>query len=261
MRKPRIFIASSAESITVADAVNVNLDHEFEVTIWKNGTFKLSSSVLPDLIQKTSHVDFALFIFTPDDLTEIRGTEYTTVRDNVIFELGLFIGAIGRERSFIIMPRGEKLRLPSDLIGITTADYDPNRTDGDLTSATNRACTLIKTEVNKLGLINRESLSTSTRIVANPIEYELCDIDFSVLTACLQSRTTRPEGITFFEIEESLGNINEQQLQLSSLKLQRMGLVEIEIETHQQNDYDYLAYSVTELGVDILLENEFKANI
>ena len=59
MRKPRLFIASSVESLSIAEAVNVNLDHEFEVTIWKNGTFKLSSTTVEDLVEKSSSVDFA----------------------------------------------------------------------------------------------------------------------------------------------------------------------------------------------------------
>ena len=57
MRKPRLFIASSAESLPIAEAVNVNLDHEFEVTIWKNGTFRLSSTTIDDLVEKSSAVD------------------------------------------------------------------------------------------------------------------------------------------------------------------------------------------------------------
>lgn len=72
MRKPRLFIASSVESLAIAEAVNVNLDHEFEVTLWKNGTFKLSSSVIDDLLEKSSCVDFALFIFAPDDIVTLR---------------------------------------------------------------------------------------------------------------------------------------------------------------------------------------------
>ena len=91
MRKPRLFIASSAESLNIAEAVNVNLDHEFEITIWKNGTFKLSSTTIDDLVEKSSTVDFALFIFAPDDIASIRSRQEHVVRDNVIFEMGLFM--------------------------------------------------------------------------------------------------------------------------------------------------------------------------
>lgn len=146
MRKHRLFIASSAESLSVAEAVNVNLDYDFEVTLWKNGTFKLSSTTINDLVKKSSAVDFALFVFTPDDISWIRDKKELVVRDNVLFELGLFVGAIGKDRSFIIKPRGIELHLPSDLLGLNPADYESNRTDGDLVSATNRACSLIKQE-------------------------------------------------------------------------------------------------------------------
>src|SRR5688572_13296546 len=97
-RKPRIFIGSSVESLTIADAINENLDHNFEVTIWRNGTFDLSNNTIDSLIKKASTVDFAIFIFSPDDLIIIRNEEKRIVRDNVVFELGLFIGTIGKER-------------------------------------------------------------------------------------------------------------------------------------------------------------------
>ena len=150
--KPRLFIASSAESLNIAEAVNVNLDHEFEITIWKNGTFKLSSSTIDDLVEKSSTVDFALFIFAPDDIASIRSRQEHVVRDNVIFEMGLFIGAIGKSRSFILKPRNQEMHLPTDLLGVTPADYDSNRSDGDLVSATNRACSLIKSDLSKVPL-------------------------------------------------------------------------------------------------------------
>ncbi|MGR2849942.1 nucleotide-binding protein [Vibrio vulnificus] len=168
MRKPRLFIASSAESLPIAEAVNVNLDHDFEVTIWKNGTFKLSSSTIDDLVEKSSTVDFALFIFAPDDITSIRSRKEHVVRDNVIFEMGLFVGAIGKSRSFILKPRNVEMHLPTDLLGVTPADYEATRSDNDLVSATNRACSLIKSEVERLGLINHVALSDNKRIVANP---------------------------------------------------------------------------------------------
>ncbi|ENX09369.1 TIR domain-containing protein [Acinetobacter courvalinii] len=256
MRKPRLFIASSVESLAIAEAVNVNLDHEFEVTLWKNGTFKLSSSAIDDLVEKSSFVDFALFIFAPDDISTIRSRNEHVVRDNVIFEMGLFVGAIGKSRSFILKPRNIEMHLPTDLLGVTPADYDANRSDGDLVSATNRACSLIKSEVERLGLINHERLSESKKIIANPTNYELKEQDYKFLAACLQSHTADPVGLPFHRISNNFRGTNEAALQISLIKLERMGYLNKTVETDEHEGYDFYAYSITEMGIDILLQNE-----
>lgn len=256
MRKPRLFIASSVESLAIAEAVNVNLDHAFEVTLWKNGTFKLSSSTIDDLVEKSSFVDFALFIFAPDDISMIRSRNEHVVRDNVIFEMGLFVGAIGKSRSFILKPRDVEMHLPTDLLGVTPADYDANRSDGDLVSATNRACSLIKSEVERLGLINHERLSESKKIIANPTNYELKEQDYKFLAACLQSHTADPVGLAFHRISNNFRGINEAALQISLIKLERMGYLSKTVETDEHNGYDFYVYSITEMGVDMLLQNE-----
>lgn len=256
MRKPRLFIASSVESLFIAEAVNVNLDHDFEVTIWKNGTFKLSSSTIEDLVEKSSAVDFALFIFAPDDISTIKSRSEHVVRDNVIFEMGLFVGAIGKSRSFVLKPRDVDMHLPTDLLGVTPADYDASRSDGVLVSATNRACSLIKSEVERLGLINHASLSESKTIIANPASYELKEQDYKFLAAYLQSHVADPVGLPFYRISSSFRGVNDAILQISLIKLERMGLISKTVETEHQDGYDFYAYSITELGVDELLKNE-----
>lgn len=256
MRKPRLFIASSVESLPIAEAVNINLDHDFEVTIWKNGTFKLSSSTIEDLVEKSSTVDFALFIFAPDDITTIKNRTENVVRDNVIFEMGLFVGAIGKSRSFVLKPRDVDMHLPTDLLGVTPADFGANRSDGDLVSATNRACSLIKSEVVRLGPINHASLSETRTIIANPANYELKEQDFKVLATCLQSHVADPVGLAFHRISNSFHGVGEAILQISLIKLERMGLISKSVETDHRDGYDFYAYSITELGVDELLKNE-----
>jgi predicted nucleotide-binding protein len=148
--KPRIFIGSSKESLPIADGINQNLDHDFEVTIWRNNTFDLASYTLDSLIKKTQSVDYAIFIFSPDDLVTIREEKYLSVRDNVVFELGLFIGVLGKERCFVVKPRDTALHLPTDLLGLTTGDYNANRSDGDWASALNYACSLVKSTIGKI---------------------------------------------------------------------------------------------------------------
>lgn len=98
-------------------------------------------------------VDFAIFVFSPDDVTIMRGNESPSIRDNVLFELGLFIGKLDRNRVFYIVPDGSDIHIPTDLVGVTPGKYDPNRVDKSYQAATGAACNQIRNQIKKLGLI------------------------------------------------------------------------------------------------------------
>src|SRR5665213_1494192 len=134
--KPKIFIGSSVEGLNIAYAVQQNLTHDAEITVWDQGVFELSQTTIESLVTILEKCDYAIFVFSPDDITKIRKKEFLTVRDNVIFELGLFIGKLGRSRSFIIMPDKPIFHIPTDLLGISTGKYDTTRTDGSYQAAT-----------------------------------------------------------------------------------------------------------------------------
>lgn len=256
MDKPQVFIASSVEGLPVADAINSNLDHDTYPTLWRAGTFRLGSSTIDDLVKKSSAVDFAVFVFTPDDLAQIRESEKHVVRDNVLFELGLFIGALGKERCYIVSPRDTDMHLPSDLLGVTRATYVSGRPDGDIESALNAACKQIKDEIKRHGPISRltsQQNSDMTRHIANPAEYVLHESDLSVLAECVRSEVANPEGIAFYQISNIL-RIPDSIISASALKLVRMGYVEKTIQ--QEGSDSYYVYSITESGIDIFLKNE-----
>lgn len=156
--RPRIFIGSSSEGLTVAEALQLNLDHDAEVTIWSQGVFGLSGGSLETLVKALPSFDFAILVLTPDDLTESRGDTQPSPRDNVLFELGLFIGHLGRERCFIVFDRTKKLKLPSDLAGITPADFQLH-SDGNLQASVGSASTRIKNIVLNLGSFSSEGES------------------------------------------------------------------------------------------------------
>jgi len=149
--KPKIFIGSSVEGIHIAKAVQANLEHNAEVTIWDQGVFQLSGNTLADLFEVIHNSDFAIMIFSPDDELTMRKQTNQVVRDNVLFELGLFMGSLGKEKVFYLLPRGVEMHIPTDLIGITPGTFEPNRSDGNLNAAVGTFCTQVMTQINKIG--------------------------------------------------------------------------------------------------------------
>lgn len=165
MDRPLLFVGSSTEGLKYAQALQLNLDHALEVVLWSQGVFGLSDGTLEALVQKLETIDFAALVLTPDDLIDSRGSESHTPRDNVLLELGMCIGALGRKRTFIVFDRSKSLKLPSDLAGITTATFQPH-SDGNLQAALGAACTQIeqstlilgeRTKPGQIGLVNRAS--------------------------------------------------------------------------------------------------------
>lgn len=145
--KPRVFVGSSSESLPIAYAIQELLP-EMEVTVWSQGIFKLSSNILDDLIRTLDNTDYGVFVFSPDDLVNIRDQQFSAVRDNVVFELGLFVGRLGKLRSYFIIPQGRQdFRLPSDLIGVTPAEFDPGRRDKNLHAALGPAVNKIRSAI------------------------------------------------------------------------------------------------------------------
>jgi hypothetical protein len=257
--KPTLFIASSVEGLRIADAINANLDHEAHCTIWRAGTFKLSSQTVDDLVKKSSTIDFAVFVFTPDDVATIRDHQGTIARDNVVFEMGLFIGAIGKERCYLVKPRGVEMLLPSDLLGMNLADYAADRPDGDVESALNYACKLVKDRIRELGAINRSPFtrpSGPAKLMANPPNYRLEDVDLMFLAECVKSQVSSPVGRSFDEIGRTLANFADHALAISAIKLDRLGYVAKSVEQSYNGDYEYFAYASTDDGLDAFLKHE-----
>ncbi len=150
--KPRLFIGSSKENVSIAYAAQQNLRQDAEVTVWDQGVFRLSTSVLESLINILHTSDFGMFVFSPDDLLVIRESQNQAVRDNVILELGLFVGHLGRNRCFILIPEDcDDLRIPTDLLGMTPATYETGRSDGSLQAATGPACHSIREAIKRIG--------------------------------------------------------------------------------------------------------------
>jgi predicted nucleotide-binding protein with TIR-like domain len=177
--KPKLFVASSSEAKPLADAVQQNLQPFASVTVWDQGAIHFGENTIDGLIRNCGESQFGVFVISPDDKAILRGVTLNIVRDNVILELGMFIGRIGKEKSFIIRPdRTVDLHLPSDLDGVNTGEYEPSRTD-NLQAALGPVCRRIADAINRqvsqlssqeefLNSLVRFSLETVCRAMGMP---------------------------------------------------------------------------------------------
>lgn len=150
-RRPSVFIGSSVEGLSIAKAIQVNLNHACQAVVWSQGVFGLGGGALESLVDRLDTFDFAILVVTPDDMVASRGVVQPAPRDNVLLELGLFIGALGRKRSFMVWDRSTETKLPSDLAGTTLADFELHD-DGNLQASLGPCCTQIEDAIAEYGI-------------------------------------------------------------------------------------------------------------
>ena len=117
--EPVLFLGCSSEALPLATAIKDGLAaNKIDVRVWNDGLFGPSSITLDTLLEAAKAADFAALIFGADDHVISRGKEMDAPRDNVVFELGLFMGQVDRERAFVISG-SQDIKVPSDLLGLT----------------------------------------------------------------------------------------------------------------------------------------------
>ena len=120
------------------------------VKVWTDDTFEASSFPIESLERELHRVDFAALVLSPDDRVISRGIATDAPRDNIVFELGLFMGALGRFRTFLVYPRGIETKIPTDLTGITALTYELGP-QCELSSAVAPACHQLRKQVLAAG--------------------------------------------------------------------------------------------------------------
>ena len=145
MNKPRIFLGSSGKQAKLLQAIARGLEDVADVEPWTT-TFNPGRSTLDRLVELSQEVDFAAFVFAQDDWTTTDASQSgeASPRDNVVFEAGLFGGALGIRRTFILHANDSKL--PSDLLGLTSVRYDPATSPAEVRAINQKLRKAIETE-------------------------------------------------------------------------------------------------------------------
>jgi hypothetical protein len=154
MSQATVFIGSSSEQLETARALKRCLDRHVKAKIWDEDVFELNESTFEGLVKAADEFDFAVFVFHPDDAAQIHNTKVRAVRDNVLFEFGLFTGSMGKGRVFWLIAHGSRpTHLPTDLAGITHLEYDRPMagSSAELERALEKVCSKLGAEMTRLG--------------------------------------------------------------------------------------------------------------
>jgi hypothetical protein len=178
--KPRVFLGSSGQQAKLLQALTRGLQDIADVEPWTT-VFNPGVSTLERLVELTREVDFAAFIFAQDDWTTKGASPdadpgQASPRDNVVFEAGLFGGALGIRRTFILHADGAKL--PTDLLGLTAIRYDPATTPAVVRQINQKLRAAIAAE-GRIGRIEGDwwQLSLTARTELEPSAVSLLRID------------------------------------------------------------------------------------
>ncbi|MFF2389139.1 nucleotide-binding protein [Agromyces sp. NPDC058104] len=184
----RLFLGSSSEGRDVARHLQAELGDVCEVVRWDQSVFEPGGYTLDSLISTAKSVDFAVLVATPDDTTVSRGETKPSARDNIVLEFGLFAGALGRERTYLLAT-GD-LKLPTDVLGLTRLPYHAQASQR---AAVTAAALQVEERVRSLGPLLQERGLGDVRAPLTALDREL---DLLCANAVAQGWTVKTNSPT-----------------------------------------------------------------
>jgi len=168
-----LFIGSSKEGIEVAKKLKKILEEKLpdflECDIWNDGNiFSLNKGTLDSLVRASRKYDYGILVATADDIRKSRGRKSHIPRDNVMFEMGMFLGSLGLSRAFLLVEKNSTL--PTDYNGVTVPFYDKDLY-GDLERAINDIIKAITNTVRSFNLRPLPSAALALSYFENFIQH------------------------------------------------------------------------------------------
>ncbi len=264
--KNRIFIASSSEALPYAKQFKLLLEqnpHFFPVVWNEQGVvFKTAQTYIESLVSALSDFEYAVMIFHPDDLGEIKGKKAVTTRDNVVFEYGLFVGRLGRDHCYIVQPENIPLRIPSDLFGVTNANYRFLKTKNEerIRQLMMPAANLI---ANRIVEVNKEKKTPPRNIQIINTYLHMASTQlktYNKLEECIRNGRTLPEEILYWSVESSTSWLNYEQETFENAN-QPLALLAREIEKISIGEnINFISLGCGSGAKDVLIINMLRPN-
>ncbi|MCC6558486.1 MAG: nucleotide-binding protein [Polyangiaceae bacterium] len=132
--KRKIFIGASEEGLAVAEHLRKELERHAGCAIWTRGVLGLAGGTFRKFMSIVRDFDLAVLVVMPGDVASKRLPGRLSARDALLLEIGVFVGALGDGRVFVLHDRDAPIDLPAELPGVTTAGFTP-RIRGNLKAA------------------------------------------------------------------------------------------------------------------------------
>lgn len=238
---PSIFIGSSKEGKKVAEKVQQSLAGFAQCRLWVDA-FDFGVSNYDNLIKQVAFYDYAILIATSDDMLESRMQVFNSVRDNVLFEFGMFAGGLGKSRVFYIVEDGTKI--PSDLSGITLP-FLPKRSSSKFEAAVNEVIEKIKEYIVgkentfDLGFLPSTTLAYGyfVNFVERTVERLLEDKADGKIFTLQDGSTFQIKGLKFSILIPS--DLSDDMFKKVSAKRLKDGWQKLKVDPKYVRDYDF----------------------
>lgn len=268
--KKKIFIGSSSEELATAKIVERLLKRDFDIVIWDDNlwdksVFKLNRNFLNDLLKAPLKFDFGILIGTPDDKAVVRGTEYLQARDNILFELGLFIGRLGLERTCFLVD--ERVKKISDLDGIFVSRFNSENLESKIGEIKDHFLLAEPDDINffpsntlAFGYFENfikticSQIVREGKLVIEGIDYENCNVEIII-----PNKINDDINLQFDGIKNKIG-VKEKVINCSG----RDRKFQVHVEKMNSGEIKILDFPTTLTGINYaikeLLPEEFKKN-
>lgn len=122
----KIFIVHGRD-INMRDKIEAFLSKlHIDNVILENETNE-GKTIIEKFLKKSSDCNFAIVLLSPDDyggLANDKSKQAFRARQNVVLEIGFFLGKLGRHRLLVLHPDETEIEKPSDFDGIVYLPYD-----------------------------------------------------------------------------------------------------------------------------------------